>query len=117
MYGLNVKADGRATDDGSEVDVRLKIDWDDAQPVRPFELEVEVLGSFHWSEPTPDQIREGWTDFNGLYLVWPYLRTYVHTVTALSSLEPLVLPTLAVPKQAAVGTADFEALQAESADH
>lgn len=86
------------------VTVDAKIEWtrtDDPEAPLPFEIEVQIQGMFSWApemRPDSDRIASLWLDYNALYLMWPYLRNYINTITAMSRLPPLTIYTMSVPK-------------------
>lgn len=102
---------------GSVIEVSLSLEWEaaDAEKVSPppFDLTVVVHGMFEWQEPRDEDFRRGWTDYNGVYLVWPYIRSFVATVTAFSLLPSFTVPTLAVPRPEVYEreTGEFDALE------
>jgi preprotein translocase subunit SecB len=99
QYDLDIRPETTVDAAGSKATIHLAIVWDgEDESLRPFELEIAVSGYFAWEEEIADDYKDGWTQFNGLYLLWPYLRSYVTSITAQSVGEPLILPTLAVPR-------------------
>ncbi len=93
-------------EDDGEMSAFVKVDatveWtrEDDGPL-PFEVHVEIEGMFSWApemRPDNDRIASLWLDYNALYLMWPYLRSYINAVTAMSSLPPLTIYTMSVPK-------------------
>jgi hypothetical protein len=74
-------------------------DGSDTPIVQPFDINVTVVGRFEWQTPDMevDEIR-AWLEFNGEFLLWPYLRGYVGQITAQSDLPALHLPTLSLPR-------------------
>jgi hypothetical protein len=82
--------------------LRVEVEWtrhDEDEGVLPFELEIQVSGAFAWDVPTVERdFVEGWLEFNGPYLLWPYVRTYISSITNLSRLPPLTIYTMTVPR-------------------
>lgn len=98
-YDLDVQPETTVGPEGSRAVVHVAILWEGVDETKhPFELKIAVAGHFDWASDIDDDYKEGWTRFNGVYLLWPYLRAYVTSITAQSIGEPLVLPTLAVPR-------------------
>ena len=67
----------------------------------PFTLGITVHGVFRWavdSLPPSDELARGWLEYNGMYLLWPYLRAYTATITGLSVFPALTIFTMNVPK-------------------
>jgi preprotein translocase subunit SecB len=93
---FNEKADSALL----HLDVAIK--WthsDDAGDFTPpFVLDLTVTGLFEWRESMHDPaLREAWLEWNGVYLLWPYLRACVAQITTISSLPTLTIYTLRVP--------------------
>lgn len=65
---------------------------------QPFDLSLKVAGVFIWGpENRNRELMEAWLGYNGFYLLWPYLRSFIAVITGLSSLPPLTIYTLRVP--------------------
>jgi preprotein translocase subunit SecB len=102
------------------VELEAELEWVDADGVEcsgPFNLTVAVQGDFDVSAGPrePDEIEE-LLRFTGRYLLWPYVRSYVSAVTALSSHPPLTLFTLQVPAPRVLDptTGEFDAATTSS---
>jgi preprotein translocase subunit SecB len=83
--------------------ISVTVRWDAVEDLpfeEPFGLSVAVEGCFDWSEDFDEDYRRGWTAFNGVYLLWPYLRSYISMITGAAGLPPFYLPTLTVPVSA-----------------
>lgn len=106
-YSLDVDHETRLSTDPERLnrtflEISLSVDWEptDAEGMSPAPFALKVVAQAFFDFPPPgdqDQMR-AWTDYNGVYLVWPYLRSWVSMVTALSILPAFTLPTLAVPR-------------------
>lgn len=85
------------------LELHAKVDWAadvDGEPVEPpFELALTVVGIFAFNpqRQRDERFASAWLDYNGVYLLWPYLRTYISTITGLSTLPPLTIYTMRVP--------------------
>lgn len=93
--------------------VTVTIRWEpiEGEPFEtPFDLSVTVEGCFEWYDDYDDDYRRGFTEFNGVYLLWPYLRSYVSMITGAAGLPPFYLPTLTVPGVVSTSgdTSEFE---------
>lgn len=95
--------------------LRITVEWQDKDAEScdgPFRLMVAVHGTFTVPEAIlqekGEQV-ERWLNFTGPFLLWPYARSYVSTITALSQFSPLTLFTLALPRP--------RALEEETAEH
>lgn len=55
----------------------------------PYTMAVVMMGEFQTSDkPFPEYI------INSISLLFPYLRTYISTITSMSGVEPLIIPAL-----------------------
>jgi preprotein translocase subunit SecB len=94
--------------------VGIEVDWsrtDEAEGLYPFELNAEVTGMFQWSPasaPKTERMARLWLDYNGIYLLWAYLRTHVATITGMSDLPPLTIYTMRVPDRPQLDEDDDE---------
>jgi hypothetical protein len=91
-------------DDGADATLSFdaEIVWihpEDKEFESPFDLKLTITGSFEWAETMPDkELREAWLEWNGAYLLWPYLRAQVAAITGASSVETMTLYTMRVPE-------------------
>jgi preprotein translocase subunit SecB len=62
-------------------------------------LSVRVGGVFSWQAATkPDRrLAELWLEYNGMYLLWPYARSYIAAISGMSNVPPLTLYTMSLP--------------------
>ena len=81
------------------------VDADGEDAEGPFDLDMKVGGRFVWpASISPDeQFCRLWLEYNGMYLLWPYVRSYISSVTGLSGLPSLMIYTLRVPDPPALG--------------
>jgi preprotein translocase subunit SecB len=92
------------TDDKSVTVMRLtlEIEWTklpEGQEDGPFELSLDVAGAFMWQDSEiEDDFRRSWIELNAAYLLWPYARSYIATITGLSSAPALTIYTMRVPQ-------------------
>jgi hypothetical protein len=101
-YGVDTTTEVVSTDpNNSTVSllVGVNLEHRDGGEVPFHRLSVRVGGTFVWADTAPSEERiEGWLKFNGMYLLWPYARTYLATLTALSGRPALHIMTIAVPR-------------------
>jgi hypothetical protein len=103
VYGIDAGTKGEILDDRTRALVRLKAEiiWTSHEGDTvdgPFEMQITVESLFNWQFPDrPDEDILGWLEFNSTHLLWPYLRTYVSSVTALAGLPPLTIYTITAP--------------------
>lgn len=88
--------------------LRTTVEWQDkeSEPCDgPFHLMVAVHGSYAVPGRTAQdrgEHLEQWLNFMGPYLLWPYARSYVSSLTSLSQFPPLTLFTLVMPRPRAL---------------
>jgi preprotein translocase subunit SecB len=77
---------GKETDDENEI------------AENPFHLRIEIVGDFEVDEERfpKDKIQQ-WANINAPYVIYPYLREQVYSLTARCGFMPLVLPLLELP--------------------
>jgi hypothetical protein len=78
-----------------------RVDDEEADFDPPFTLDIEVTGQFAWRRGTaPDErMAKLWLEYNGQYLLWPYLRQYIAAVTTASNIPVLTIYTMNVPER------------------
>lgn len=88
--------------------LRITITWQDGQGETcdgPFRLQVAIHGIFDAPsvvvEEKGEQL-EQWLKFMGPFLLWPYARAYIDSITSLSQFPPLTLFTLSLPRPRAL---------------
>jgi hypothetical protein len=103
IYGIDADTKGEILDDRTRALVRLtaEIIWTSHEGDTvdgPFEMQITVEALFDWLFPDrPDEDILGWLEFNSTHLLWPYLRAYVSSVTALAGVPPLTIYTITAP--------------------
>ena len=116
-YGLDTSTEVVSTTPGDAVAVlRIGVNWEhrDGGELPFHKLTVLVGGRFDWphGDPGEDYVA-GWLKFNGTYLLWPYARAFIATLTSLAGMPPLQLMTLNVPRPSlGQATSDFDAVDA-----
>lgn len=97
---LQHQEDGRVTA-GMKVHVSVVFTrLDESEGPTPFELELDVHGMFQWTAetfPADERLARGWLQYNGMYLLWPYVRSYITGLTAQSWFPALMIGTMNVP--------------------
>jgi preprotein translocase subunit SecB len=104
-HATNVEQMETNEQDGSRwavvrLDIELK--WvadDDVEPLMPFVLRMAMRGGFTWTDgPIEEPLAQKWLEYNGTYLLWPYARSFIASLTAQGRLPALTLYTLDVPQ-------------------
>ena len=91
---VNVRIDWSEDEEGDEGD-----EGDEAEEP-PFDLHLQVTGYFTWTprmRPDEDQTARLWLEYNGQWLLWPYVRNYIAMLTGMTNVPPLTIETLRVP--------------------
>jgi hypothetical protein len=87
----------------AHTELEVTVRWfDDAEltieaPEWPFDLTLTVGGDFRFVSASEERFARTWLDYNGAYLLWPYARAYVASITSLGRLAHLTLETRRVP--------------------
>lgn len=88
--------------------LRITISWQDLHDEEcegPFRLCAVIHGLFATPEPIVEEKGEQleqWLRFMGPFLLWPYARAYIESLTSFSQFPPLTLYTLALPRPRAL---------------
>ena len=62
--------------------------------VRKFELNVTCHSIFEFDRELIDEELQKYTTVNAPAILFPYIRAYISTLTALSGIAPIILPTI-----------------------
>ncbi|MEX0595752.1 MAG: protein-export chaperone SecB [Candidatus Paceibacterota bacterium] len=80
--------------------IKFEINPEKEKELLVFSLTVELRGVFKFQdEPEnidPDEISK-WLDVNCIYLLFPYLREQVYSLTQRAGFNPTILPLITVP--------------------
>jgi hypothetical protein len=63
----------------------------------PYDLRVTVTGRFRFAPGQEERFVRAWLDYNGSYLLWPYARANIATITGLGRFSALTIPTGEIP--------------------
>jgi preprotein translocase subunit SecB len=103
VYGVESDTNAELLDDRTRAFVRLaaEIHWTSHEGDTvdgPFAMQITVGGLFAWQYPDrSDEDIVGWLEFNTTHLLWPYLRTYIASITATAGVPPLTIYTITAP--------------------
>lgn len=61
---------------------------------KSIEIEIEMRGFFEFSNELTDHEKGVFFTGNAPAIMFPYLRAYISTITSLSGIEPIILPTI-----------------------
>jgi hypothetical protein len=88
--GAEIEWRGYPAEDGDELKPPDEI---------PFDLSLTIVGRFSLSKLDRDEeFLRAWLEYNGVYLLWPYLRQHVAQITGAGSLPTLTIYTMRVPR-------------------
>lgn len=63
----------------------------------PFDLTIAVTGEYRFVAGREEPFVRAWLTYNGAYLLWPYARAHIATITGLGRLPKLTIYTSEVP--------------------
>lgn len=76
--------------------LNLLVNIEDANKV--FEIEVESIGDFYFDNQIEKEKLSDYFYINAPAILFPYIRAYITSLTALSGIKPITLPTLNLMK-------------------
>lgn len=62
-------------------------------------IEVKTVGFFEFDKNLPNELLQDFFQKNAPAILFPYVRAYISTLTGLSGVAPLILPTLNLSKR------------------
>jgi len=71
---------------------QLEIDTKITNDIETLSINVIIVGLFEFNPSLEN--KESFFEFNGPAILFPYIRAYISTLTALSGIPPIILPTL-----------------------
>lgn len=74
--------------------MRLLFDTEIADEKKNIEIMVKAEGFFEFEQGLPEEQKERFFKINAPAILFPYVRAYISTLTALSGINPITLPTL-----------------------
>jgi hypothetical protein len=63
----------------------------------PFDLTISVTGEYRFAPGHEVPLVRAWLTYNGAYLLWPYARAHIATITSLGRLHRLTIYTSQIP--------------------
>lgn len=57
-------------------------------------IKVSAKGYFEFKDDCPEEMKDNFMNINAPAILFPYIRAYISTLTALSGITPIILPTL-----------------------
>lgn len=90
---LNVTFSGiRSSEQGSEYALDLGVSV--SNPDRSLDIQMEMRGFFEFDSDLSPRDKALFFTASAPAIMFPYLRAHISTLTAISGIEPLVLPTI-----------------------
>lgn len=84
----------RGEKDDSKKTFRLFLGVDIADTEKTFVANIEAIGFFKYSIGTEEALLSNFFYVNAPAILFPYIRAYISTLTTLSGLETITLPTI-----------------------
>ncbi len=86
-------------DDTLVVTVRAMIgETEDGEPETPCILRVALVATFRVNTVLfPVEHLDHWADFNAMFILYPYLREHIYSLTSRAGIRNAILPLLEVP--------------------
>lgn len=86
------KSDVLDSDDSGLYKLELIVAIEDSS--KNLRIDIEAIGYFKFDENLKDEDKESFFNINAPAILFPYLRAYISTLTALSGINPIILPTI-----------------------
>jgi preprotein translocase subunit SecB len=74
--------------------MRLVLDTSISDKNNALSIAVKAEGYFEFDEGLSEDMKEGFFNANAPAILFPYIRAYISTLSTLSGIKPIVLPTL-----------------------
>lgn len=78
----------------SDGKMRLELETTVEDECKALFLHVKTYGYFEFDSQISDETKDVFFKVNAPAILFPYVRAYIGTLTALSGIEPVILPTL-----------------------
>lgn len=90
---LQVKLESNAMDLPEACKMRLDLTAFVSDENKIIDIKVTVSAMFEYDNTLSEEAKDSFFKCNAPAIVFPFLRAYVNTLTALSGIKPIVLPT------------------------
>lgn len=91
---IQVEFSGKNTIDHGNFKFRLELTSKIFNDNKSIDIEVVAVGFFEFDRNLSDELKNIFFQSNAPAILFPYVRAYIGTLTALSGISPVVLPTL-----------------------
>src|SRR5205823_3680079 len=91
-----------------QVAVKVEIGKAPGSEYIPFTLVVEIIGEFHIDESRfPKEKIDIWASINAPFVLYPYMREHVYSLTTRAGFPAVVLPLMQIPTMRVTSPAEL----------
>lgn len=95
---MNIEFNGKNIIDNDSHKFNLQLDSRITNEDNSIVIEIVILGLFEFDRDLTKEQKESFFDTNAPAILFPYVRAYIGSLTALSGIKPIVLPTINLSK-------------------
>lgn len=78
----------------AELNYKLQLDINISNSENQFSVFVSIIGQFEFDSDLEPKAKENFFKINAPSILFPYVRAYISTLTSLSGMVPVILPTI-----------------------
>lgn len=78
----------------SDLNYKLQLDINISNSENQFSVFVSIVGLFEFDSDLEPEAKENFFKINAPSILFPYVRAYISTLTSLSGMVPVILPTI-----------------------
>lgn len=95
---MNIEFNGKNVVDNNDLKFNLQLDSKITNEDNSILIEVSMVGLFEFDRDINDIQKKNFFETNAPAILFPYVRAYIGSLTALSGIRPIVLPTINLSK-------------------
>lgn len=95
---LNIEFSRKNTIDNGKSNFKLELNTKITNNDESISINILTVGFFDFDKELPDGLKEIFFQSNAVAILFPYIRAYISTLTSLSGISPITLPTLNLSK-------------------
>lgn len=95
---LNIEFSRKHTIDNGDGSFNLELNSKITNKDESISINISTVGFFDFDRELPDRLKETFFQSNAVAILFPYIRAYISTLTSLSGITPITLPTLNLSK-------------------
>ena len=95
---MNIEFNGKNIIDNDSHKFNFQLDSRITNEDNSIVIEIVILGLFEFDRDLTEGQKESFFDTNAPAILFPYVRAYIGSLTALSGIKPIVLPTINLSK-------------------